>query len=896
MKVSGSYQSVTKGVSQQAPADRLEGQHGEAINVLFDPVRGVVRRNGFVVESDQYVAIGENTDPSDAMADAMGFREFSYRDGGQDFDILYRSRAQIGDSPAHLDPLIVHSKGDNPNWVPVVRDPGDTMAAAIVPLGFSAVTSIGSYVLLAANGVVPWQTVSNQHTGPFSGIGAIWVRGGSNNRTFTVKLRRRSDQATFTVVYTTPQASYPGILDLTQIPAGAVGSPFEQAFYNVYQAQYERAVNEWTTMASQAIIPSNIAQEIAQRFIDQGMTGWNYRGSHLIIDDVDWIEVDDGGNGDYIRSVLTDVKSADDLTDIHYLGKVIKVQPSSSTDDAYYLKAFPKSPGNPDPIQTVIWREDAGQIQTPAYIVSIGRMVNGTFYWASDPGYLQTLILNEEGLSITVPGYVASTAGDTTSMRPPAFYNKPITMLTTFQDRLLIGSGSVINASEAGDYFNFYRTTMLTIPDNDPVEFTAVGTESDTLRKAVTYDKNLTLYGDKFHYAINGKVPLTASNPQMNTQFALAGSAEAQPVGVGKYVYVLKYDSQLAASRLLQVQAGVYQDSPDLNDVGKQLRDYVNGSPASMVALASPSMVFVRTEHFMRSAGAFPVARPWGLYVFQYLDGDDGSRVQESWGAWEWSTLLGIPIGLTDAGTGDSVYIYTIAFGTDHNGDRARGIYAMKASARTDPTGLPYLDGMRTAGAAASSGLMTSAITPAAKESVFTAAGAAYSFAPTPNVLDSTRWVVPEHPHYTLGDAPPETLDTHRWEGTIGNLAQFVTEFPSTPTDNVWTGTQFASYIDLTNPFVRDRDGKLKDGVLNLGSLYVTVTRTAGIRARVADHDGNYPQEQDGFRDTYYRIKYEVPVFVGRDSKDVQVRLEAIDWLPMTINQIAWKGNWFGTR
>ena len=62
---------------------------------------------------------------------------------------------------------------------------------------------------------------------------------------------------------------------------------------------------------------------------------------------------------------------------------------------------------------------------------------------------------------------------------------------------------------------------------------------------------------------------------------------------------------------------------------------------------------------------SFPRARPWGLYLYQYLDADNGQRVLDSWSAWEWSTALGTPIGITGSGTGDSLYIYTVAFGAD---------------------------------------------------------------------------------------------------------------------------------------------------------------------------------------------------------------------------------------
>lgn len=898
-KAEGTFASVTKGVSQQAPADRLEGQHAESVNMIFDPVRGAVRRNGMILAASSRKKF--TADPSDALNDSYSFRNFPYRDGGRDYDLLYRSRARVGAlSDAHLDTLVMWDKtpGTDPVRRTVVRNPADTALDLYDSGGIAALTSIGSYVLLAANSIQPNQSTTIT-TGPtaFAGnTGAIWVRGGSYSRTYRARARRASDGQLFDVTYTTMASAYPGVLNITgAVPIGAIGSPFEQYFVNVAQAAYDTAVNQWVAAASASIVPSNIANQIAFAFSSAGLGGWSVKGSHLFNDGVDFLEVDDGGSGDFIRAVLTDVKSADDLTDIHRVGKVVKVQPAGAQSDPYYLKAFAREPNNADAFQAVIWREWAGVIQTPNFILAMGRLVNNTFYWASTPALLQALILAQTGLTVAVPTYVASTAGDTDTVPPPHFMVSPITMLTTFQDRLGIGSGSVVNWSERGDYFNFYRTTLLTIPDSDPTEVTAAGTETDTIRTATQYDGNLTLQGDKFHYAISGKVPLIASNPQMRVQFSMSSAAYAQPQGVGKYVYLLKEDSQSASSRLLQMQAGVYQDSPEINDVSKQLRDYVNGSPAEMVALSSPSMVFVRTEHFLKSAGGFPRARPWGIYLFQYMDGDDGNRLTEAWGAWEWSVALGTPIGLSDAGTGDAILLYTYAFGGDQDGDKAVQINVLKASARSDPTGLPYLDGMQAAATAETVGMLTPSAVAAVQAVVYTATSAAHSYSAVPGVTDADRYTGLEHPHYAVADAPPEDEDPYRWAGVQGWAADYIAAYPGGTTDNLWTGTSYDSFIDLTNPYVRDRDGKAQlNGVLNLVEYFVTLTRTAGFKSSWIDHDGTV--QMDGFREAYSRIAYNQPVWIGRESKDVQVRLSAVDWLPMTINSIGWKANWFAYK
>jgi len=328
-----------------------------------------------------------------------------------------------------------------------------------------------------------------------------------------------------------------------------------------------------------------------------------------------------------------------------------------------------------------------------------------------------------------------------------------------------------------------------------------------------------------------------------------------------------------------------------VDDVSKQLRDYINGFPAEIVTLPSPNAVFVRTEFYPKSAYGFPRARPYGLYLYQFMDAPDETRMFDAWGAWEWSAALGMPIGIADAGTGDALAVYTLAVGADENGDRAWSIMAHRVSVRPDPTGLPYLDGLRPAAEAAVTGMLTEFADQSVRDVVYTAPSAVNSFQ-EPDHSDAGRWQNVPHPHYTIGDAPPETVDGGRWTGVKGWAIDYATAYPGYPTNGLYTGTAFPAYIDLTNPFVRDQEGKTKTGgKLVLTSLQVTTTRTAGLRAWWRDHDGTV--QTSGFEDGYQRIRYNTTVWVGREVKDVQIRLEAVNWWPLTINAISWKGNWF---
>ena len=52
-KVSGTYPSLSRGVNQQPFEARLDGQHGEQINMWSDPVQGLTRRRGTILQQSE---------------------------------------------------------------------------------------------------------------------------------------------------------------------------------------------------------------------------------------------------------------------------------------------------------------------------------------------------------------------------------------------------------------------------------------------------------------------------------------------------------------------------------------------------------------------------------------------------------------------------------------------------------------------------------------------------------------------------------------------------------------------------------------------------------------------------------------------------------------------------
>ena len=266
MKVQGVYGSVLGGVSQQAPADRLEGQYGEVVNMVSDPVRGMVRRNGMVLETEwSHPRTTSQVAIDNAIDDGMSYRTYSYRSGNIDYDILYRSRPMVGpETNAHMPALLIYDRSyDEEKFIVVTHDPvGDPRMSDYITGGFSAVTSIGEILLFAGNSIKPSQNTTYNWLDPVNfNLSTIWVQAGGYSRTYKITARRLSDDQVFTAEYTTPASTYDGVLDFSVITEDP-SSPEYQMAMNAIQAAYDTAVNQHLAMASAAIVPSAIAQKM----------------------------------------------------------------------------------------------------------------------------------------------------------------------------------------------------------------------------------------------------------------------------------------------------------------------------------------------------------------------------------------------------------------------------------------------------------------------------------------------------------------------------------------------------------------------------------------------------------------------------------------------------------
>lgn len=839
MKASGSYESLMRGVSQQVPQNRRPGQHGEQVNMIPDPVRGLSRRWGSVWQAEREMAGLTLAKLPQYLVDTEGWHTLDFSYDGKDYALLRRTEARPAGSD--LPPVIVYNKTDKV-FLSYSRPVTDGPLNAFEAGGSSAATSIGRYVFLAGNTVLPTFTSNNVWSSTTnSEQSVVWIRGGAYSRTFVVKAKRAFDGQVATATYTTPASSYQGTLSTADIPAS---DPEYVKKVNDRVNAFNSAVTNWIGEAAEAITPANIAQELTTRLatalgalVPASAHSVARIGSHITLSGITELTVEDGGDGSLIRGVDNEISSVDQVSPVHYAGKVVKVKARRS-EEALYLKAVPKVEGAGN-FTDVTWVEGAGTVFTITRALIYGTVIGSVFHMASSASGLAALT----GLT-NVPTYEASTVGDEESSPVPYFLGRKITYLGVFQDRLLVGCGGVLRASKTGQYLNFFRTSVLTAPADDTIEVLSQGNEDDELRHSVLYDRDLVIFGKKRQYVVGGRQALTPTSANMVPMSSHADAADLPPIAVGGFIFYARRGERDSSAH--QIQPGSNVESPESFSVSSQLDTYISGAATELATLAKPTTIFIRSSGNRQA-----------VYVFSYLDAPDG-RKQDAWGRWEFTPDLGPVIGMSS--TPQGLLVFFLRYHSKAGGGNAFSVVADLCTMTTGLSERPYLDSLRP----------------------YTQVAAGGSVHPN----TSGEWF-----------AAYDGTTTKRFLGTT------LSSVPSLPTsDTLWVGADMPAYFEPTNPFVRDREGNaVLTGRTVITTLLVTFRQSSGFVSQVISSVGTQEHVFNGriLGDPSNIIgqepvtDFQQTVPIGRETREYRLKLAARKWLPFTVTAIEWVGQLF---
>lgn len=358
----------------------------------------------------------------------------------------------------------------------------------------------------------------------------------------------------------------------------------------------------------------------------------------------------------------TSGSSISGLTFTRY-GNVVHIQGNSASDDftievtdsrgGEQLRAFKGE--TPDfkklpteaPLNFVIAISgDNAKGQDDYYVKFTRNVVNGLGVWketvkpnidiAVDEATMpHTLIYDGTDYTFDTQSYANRKVGDDDTNPFPSFIGNKINDVFFHRNRLGLLADENVIFSEAGEYFNFFSRTVLTLADSAPIDVAVSNNQVSILRHAVPFNESLLLFSDYSQFKLSATQVLTPETVSIDVATRFETSLTAKPVGAGKYVYFATPAG--AGTGIREYYVDVDTETNDAAEISAHVPTYLKGQPLAMSAAANEDMLILQTDDDRSTI--FPYRYFWS----------GREKLQSSWSKWTFSgDVLGVAFDQTD--------------------------------------------------------------------------------------------------------------------------------------------------------------------------------------------------------------------------------------------------------
>ena len=324
------------------------------------------------------------------------------------------------------------------------------------------------------------------------------------------------------------------------------------------------------------------------------------------------ISVEDDLGGQGLKLTYFEVGESADLPDICRQGHIVKVIGDAREEaDDYYLRFEANDPTELHHLQEGRWVECLGYDQT--YMIDNSTMPLSLARSFDESGNAKFTLREVE--------WVTRQAGDDRSNPFPSFVGNTLNDIFLFRNRLGFLSGENVILSEAGEYFNFFRSTVAALLDAAPIDVTASTNKVSTLRSAIPLSERLILFSDQTQFTLDANPYLATKTVTISPANEVVSTPTCKPVVAGNSLFFgfergeFGGVGELATSR---------QDSDllDVGDISSHIPKYIQKKIKKMTAAKNEDVMCVITERTDKAV----------LYVYKFFENPaNGQRVQSAW-------------------------------------------------------------------------------------------------------------------------------------------------------------------------------------------------------------------------------------------------------------------------
>ena len=340
------------------------------------------------------------------------------------------------------------------------------------------------------------------------------------------------------------------------------------------------------------------------------------------------ITVSDSKSGTALGVAYKEVGSISDLPKVAPNGFKIKVRGDvEAGEDDYYVK-FQTNDGSTTGVS------DGG------YIEDVGFDEFTSLDSATLPFKLVNTALNT--FTLASCSWTTKQIGDDDTNPFPSFFDldtsdtdnpkkkgtRTLSNIFFYKNRLgFLSEGSVI-LSEAGEYFNFFRTTVRSLLDSDPIDVNVASTKVTKLKSAVGFQENLILFGERGQFVLKGGDLLTPKTVSITPITNYETDTSTTPLELGSYIYFPFSRGSFSGIREFTLNANV--DTYDSVEITSHVPQYIPANIIDVAGSTSENAICVLSSTDTNS-----------IYIYKYY-WEGNQKVLASWSKFTFAfTILG---------------------------------------------------------------------------------------------------------------------------------------------------------------------------------------------------------------------------------------------------------------
>jgi hypothetical protein len=325
---------------------------------------------------------------------------------------------------------------------------------------------------------------------------------------------------------------------------------------------------------------------------------------------------EDGFNGGAMVVIKDKLARFSDLPGVSPVdGFTIEISGDNTASSDDYHVQFVKTPGT----NSGVWKE------RPA-----PGIVSGL-----DASTMPFLLIREANGSFTFKAaeWGGRVAGSHKTNPNPSFVGRTLNEVFFYRNRLGFLSDENVIFTEAGMFFNVFRTSVISLLDSDPIDVASTHTKVSILRHALQFNKQLLLFSEQSQFVIDESDTLTPKTVAIKLTTEFPCNVQARPVGIGKNVYFAVNKGKWSAVREYYVDTNNLQN--DATDITAHVPQYMPANIYKITASANEDLIACVSHD-----------DPLGIYIYKYYF-SGSEKLQASWSRWSFGStgqILGIDI------------------------------------------------------------------------------------------------------------------------------------------------------------------------------------------------------------------------------------------------------------